>query len=59
MILEYLPIKKVAAITGKSVFTIRKWVRDGTLPAEKFPKTSKGHWYVKELDIPTYLRKHE
>jgi len=54
---KYLSIKEVAALTGKSVHTVRGWARKGLVPARKFPKNIKGHWYIKLLDIPTFLRK--
>lgn len=55
---KYLSLKEVAHLTKKSYFTVRKWVREGMIPAEKFPIGSiRAHWYIRELDIPTFLKK--
>lgn len=54
---NYISVKQVAKITGKSTYQIRNWIRNGELPAKKFPETKKGRWYINESDIPTFLKK--
>jgi len=56
---KYLSVKEVSKLTKKSVYTIRKWIRDNSIPAEKFPiGSSSAHFYIKESDIPIFLRQN-
>ena len=51
-------VKQVAQIVDRSPITVRRWIKDGKLPADRFPKDSKrARLYIKEIDIPAFLRK--
>ena len=58
MINKNYSVKEVADLLKVDERTVRRWIKNGTLPAEKFPKTEKGRWYVKDIDIPAFLRQN-
>lgn len=56
---NYISLKQAQHIIGVSRPTMLKYVHEGIIPAKKFPETPKGRWYINELDIPTFIRKHD
>jgi len=48
---KYLSVKEAAEALGKSVDTIRRRIRAGQIPAEKFPGVYGEEWRIKESDL--------
>ena len=53
--------KQVAQKASVEVATVRKWIKEGKLPAEKRIRgvigSGRYEWIIKEIDIPAFLRK--
>jgi len=55
----YITLKEAAKITGLTTRTIKSYAKRGILTAHKFPDNQYGRWYVRELDIPAFMRKNK
>jgi predicted site-specific integrase-resolvase len=57
---EYLDVKDAAILAHVSERTMRRWIREGKISYERFPRAPKGRIFINKLEIPTFLRnKHE
>ena len=48
---KYLTLKEAAEALGKSVDTIRRRIKAGQIPAEKYPGVYGEEWRIKESDL--------
>lgn len=55
MEIELLRVSEAAKLCRVTNYTIRKWIKDGKLPAVQIDKG--GHYLINKLDLPTFIRK--
>jgi len=53
--IKYVSVKEAAEICDKHPETIRRWIRSGKLPAEKWER----EYAIRFLDIPTMYRNRQ
>lgn len=51
----FLTPQEVSAILRVSVYTVRRWIKDGDLPAYKIGRG----WRIREADIDRWLNQHQ
>lgn len=56
---DYITSKEACRLLKVSRVTLYKWIKEGIIPAERFPKTPKGRWYIRKTDIPSFMREDE
>jgi len=55
MKIKYVSVKEAAKICGRCDETIRRWIRQGKIPAEQFMR----EYSIRYLDIPTMYRNRQ
>ena len=53
--LRFLTPKEVANMLRVSVYTVRRWIKDGSLPAHKVGRG----WRISELAMSEWLRRNQ
>lgn len=51
----FLTPQEVSALLRVSVYTVRRWIKDGDLPAYKIGRG----WRIREADIDRWLNQHQ
>ncbi len=54
---EGLTVEEVAFLTGRRPYVIRRWIRDGVLPAHKLTHVRGQPWRVRAADLALVVRR--
>ena len=52
---ELLTVPEVAAMLRLNEQTVRRWLRDGTLPGFRFGQNRKAGWRVRRSELDRYI----
>ena len=55
---ELLTVPEVAAMLRLDEQTVRKWLREGTLPGFRLGNNRKAGWRVRRSELDDYLERH-
>lgn len=55
---ELLTVPEVAAMLRLNEQTVRKWLRDGTLPGYRLGSNRKAGWRIRRSEVEAYLEAH-